>query len=88
LNDLRHGWNCGSGWYRDFVPRDDRAAALGPRTSDVNLLSDFDGVIDLDGEVAHCAFHTLMSKQKLNCSKFPVRRFISTAFVRNECVPN
>ena len=37
-----------------------------PRTSDFDFLGNGDGIVDLDAEVPHCAFHFLMSEQKLH----------------------
>jgi hypothetical protein len=42
--------------------------------SDLRLLSDLEGIIDLDPKILHGAFELSMPKKQLNCSKIFVRR--------------
>lgn len=41
------------------------------KPSDVDLLSDLDGIVDFNAEVPHRALDLGMSKQKLDCSLSP-----------------
>jgi hypothetical protein len=40
-----------------------RACPLCPGTSDINLLGDRQGVVDLDREITHCALYLGVTKQ-------------------------
>ncbi len=47
--------------------RADRSPARPPpTTSDLRLLRDLEGVVDLDAEVSHCRLELRMSKEQLN----------------------
>jgi hypothetical protein len=67
-----------------------RACPLCPGSSDVDLLRDGEGVVDLDPKVSDCAFDLRMAKQELNRAQIArpavyQRRLGAT---ERECVPN
>jgi hypothetical protein len=54
----------------DARPATDHVCLAGYRhPSDIGLLRDFDGVVDLDAEVAHRAFDLRVTEQELHGSK-------------------
>jgi hypothetical protein len=51
-----------------------RARQLYPGTSDLDLLSDLKGVVDLYPEVSNRAFDPVMAEQSCTALRLPVRR--------------
>ena len=66
-----------------------RAPAKPCCRSELDLLRQGQGIIDLDPEVTDGAFDLRMAEQQLHCSKVACLSVIKAAFVRRtECVPN
>jgi hypothetical protein len=66
---IRCSWYAGRSWHDSAKER--RAEQICPDSSEIDLLSDRESVVDLNPEIPDCAFNPRVTKQGLNNAQVP-----------------